>query len=204
MFSCPVGLYPFQGSQPCCGHGACITQWSYEPCCTGPPKMDGSWWRVLTKHGPLGEEIVAPMLPLVMQFSLAEHWILLDRKCVSLGTNLFATFLCRPLKNGPYVWFFFTALLRYNWNNMYLCKVYNLSFDICLHPGSITTIRIRTISIISKNFFLPLGNPSLFLHAHPHPWQSLICFVTIDEFVVLKVLLKWNQTGGTLFFFFLS
>ena len=98
--------------------------------------------------------------------------------------------------------FFFTALLRYNWNNMYLCKVYNLSFDICLHPGAITTIRIRTISIVSKNFFLPLGNPSLFLHAHPHPWQSLICFVTIDEFVVLKVLLKWNQTGGTLFFFF--
>ena len=26
---------------------------SYEPCCVGPPKMDGSWWRVLIKHGPL-------------------------------------------------------------------------------------------------------------------------------------------------------
>ena len=94
--------------------------------------------------------------------------------------------------------FFFTALLTYNWNNMYLCKVYNLSSDICLHPGAITTIKIRTISIISKNFFLPLGNPSLFLHAYPHPWQSLICFVTIDEFVVLKILLKWNQARGTL------
>ena len=22
-------------------------------CCVGPPKMDGSWWRVLTKCGPL-------------------------------------------------------------------------------------------------------------------------------------------------------
>ena len=26
---------------------------SYEPCCVGPPMMDGSWWRVLTKCGPL-------------------------------------------------------------------------------------------------------------------------------------------------------
>ena len=25
----------------------------YEPCCVGPPKTDGSWWRVLTKCGPL-------------------------------------------------------------------------------------------------------------------------------------------------------
>ena len=24
-----------------------------QPCCVGPPKMDGSWWRVLTKCGPL-------------------------------------------------------------------------------------------------------------------------------------------------------
>ena len=26
---------------------------SYEPCCEVPPKMDGSWWRVLTKRDPL-------------------------------------------------------------------------------------------------------------------------------------------------------
>ena len=26
---------------------------SYEPCREVPPKMDGSWWRVLTKRGPL-------------------------------------------------------------------------------------------------------------------------------------------------------
>ena len=31
----------------------CLTQRNYEPCCLGPPKMDGSWRRVLTKHGPL-------------------------------------------------------------------------------------------------------------------------------------------------------
>ena len=24
-----------------------------KPCHVGPPKMAGSWWRVLTKHGPL-------------------------------------------------------------------------------------------------------------------------------------------------------
>ena len=32
---------------------ASLTQWNYEPCCVGPPKMDRSWWRVLTKRGPL-------------------------------------------------------------------------------------------------------------------------------------------------------
>ena len=32
---------------------ACLTQRNYESCHVEPPKMDGSWWRVLTKHGPL-------------------------------------------------------------------------------------------------------------------------------------------------------
>ena len=31
---------PLRGSQPCRGKGACITQWRYEPCRAGPPKMD--------------------------------------------------------------------------------------------------------------------------------------------------------------------
>ena len=26
-------------------------QWNYEPCLVGPPKTNGSWWRVLTKRG---------------------------------------------------------------------------------------------------------------------------------------------------------
>ena len=34
---------------------ACLTQWNYEPCRVGPPKTDESWWRVLTKRGPLGK-----------------------------------------------------------------------------------------------------------------------------------------------------
>ena len=31
----------------------CLTQWNYDPCHVGPLKMDRSWWRVLTKCGPL-------------------------------------------------------------------------------------------------------------------------------------------------------
>ena len=30
-----------------------LTQWNHEPCHVGPPKMDRSWWKILTKHGPL-------------------------------------------------------------------------------------------------------------------------------------------------------
>ena len=30
-----------------------LTQWNHEPGHVGPPKMDGSLWRVLTKRGPL-------------------------------------------------------------------------------------------------------------------------------------------------------
>ena len=36
----------------------CLIQWNYEPCHVGPPKTDGSWWRVLTKCGPL-EKVMA-------------------------------------------------------------------------------------------------------------------------------------------------
>ena len=35
------------------GPQPCLTLWNYEPCRVGPPKMDGSWWRVLLKRGPL-------------------------------------------------------------------------------------------------------------------------------------------------------
>ena len=31
----------------------CLTQWNYEPWPVGPPRTDGSWWRLLTKCGPL-------------------------------------------------------------------------------------------------------------------------------------------------------
>ena len=39
------------------GPQSCLTQWNYEPGPIGPPKMGGSWWRVLTKHGPLEKEM---------------------------------------------------------------------------------------------------------------------------------------------------
>ena len=37
------------------GHGPqpCLTQWNYEPCHVGPPKTGRSWWRDMTKRGPL-------------------------------------------------------------------------------------------------------------------------------------------------------
>ena len=34
-----------------------LTQWNYKPCSVGPPKMDRSWWRVLTKCSPLEKEM---------------------------------------------------------------------------------------------------------------------------------------------------
>ena len=47
-------------NKPNWSHGPqpCLTQWNYEPCHVGPPKMDRSWWRVLKKHGPL-EKVMA-------------------------------------------------------------------------------------------------------------------------------------------------
>ena len=49
-----TGNWPIwsDGPQPC------LTQWNNEPCHVGPPKMDGSWWRVLTKHGSLEKWMV--------------------------------------------------------------------------------------------------------------------------------------------------
>ena len=71
----PPGALPDPGIEPTCpamagrffttettgksyhDRGACITQWSYEPWCAGPPKMDGSQKRVQKKHGPLEERM---------------------------------------------------------------------------------------------------------------------------------------------------
>ena len=42
---------PRRGSQHRPGEGACITQWSHQPCCAGPPKTDSRseelWWNVV-------------------------------------------------------------------------------------------------------------------------------------------------------------
>ena len=43
LFSTQPSLWSrSHGSQPCHGEGACITQWSYEPCGVGHPKTDES------------------------------------------------------------------------------------------------------------------------------------------------------------------
>ena len=55
-FASIYSVCPLHGSQPCHGEGACVTQWSYEPCCAEPPKMDRSWWRVLKKYGHWGRK----------------------------------------------------------------------------------------------------------------------------------------------------
>ena len=58
------------GNQSNWSHGPqpCLTQWNYEPCHVGPPKMDGSWWRVLTKRGPLEKANGKPL-----QYSCLEN-----------------------------------------------------------------------------------------------------------------------------------
>ena len=50
------------------GPQPCLTQWNYEPCHAGPLKTDGSWWRVLTKCGPLEKGMAN-------HFSTLEYWI---------------------------------------------------------------------------------------------------------------------------------
>ena len=50
LLTCAISPSPLHESQPCCGKGACRNQWNYEPCHSGPLKMDKSWWRVLTKQ----------------------------------------------------------------------------------------------------------------------------------------------------------
>ena len=57
---------PLRGKQPCHDEGACVTQWSHEPCRAGSLRTDrsqsfklgfSSTWRVLTKHGPLEKQM---------------------------------------------------------------------------------------------------------------------------------------------------
>ena len=50
-------LCPLHGSQPYCGEGAWIIQWSYEPCHAGLSKRDELMWRVLPNCGPPEERM---------------------------------------------------------------------------------------------------------------------------------------------------
>ena len=53
------GLFQWVSSTWSHGPQPCLTQWNHEPCHVGPPKMDRSWWRVLTKCGPLEEAMAS-------------------------------------------------------------------------------------------------------------------------------------------------
>ena len=53
----PLNLKPLHGKHHCHGKEACVTQWSHEPSCAGPPKLNMSWWRALTKHDSLEKKM---------------------------------------------------------------------------------------------------------------------------------------------------
>ena len=79
-------------------HGTqlCLTQWNYEPCHVGPAKKDSSWWRVLTKHGPLEKEIAnhfntlafrAPWTQKVWKYETQKDRTLKDELSKSVGAQ---------------------------------------------------------------------------------------------------------------------
>ena len=75
------------------GH-VCTNQWNHEPCHVRPSKMDRSWWRVLTKHGPLEKGMVNHFSILALRISWTvwkgkkiRHWkklpSLVDAQCAT-------------------------------------------------------------------------------------------------------------------------
>ena len=66
------------------GPQPCLTQWNYKPCHVGPPKMDVSWWRVLTKHGPLDKEMANHF----SIFALRTPWTVWKDKKIGLKDEL--------------------------------------------------------------------------------------------------------------------
>ena len=52
-------LIPFMNHSLAMAKGACVMQWSHEPCHAGPPRMDESYWRVLSDRGSLKEEMTS-------------------------------------------------------------------------------------------------------------------------------------------------
>ena len=65
----------------------------------GPPKMDGSWWRVLTKHGPLEKGIAnhLSILPLRTPWTVWKILAICDLSTLSLQQYLYESMLtCQP------------------------------------------------------------------------------------------------------------
>ena len=92
-----ICIYPFH----------CLTHWNYEPYCVEPPRMDQSWWRVLTKHGPLekGKATHSSILPwripwtVYIAHGVTKSWTQLrDFHFTSLPGFSIGCFLSRPFK----------------------------------------------------------------------------------------------------------
>ena len=94
--------------------GYILTQWNYVSCCIGPPKMNGSWWRVLTKRGPLEKGITnhfsilasihGPTFQVPMQHCSLQHQNLLSPPDTSTTGYCFpfhsaSLFLLEPFLN---------------------------------------------------------------------------------------------------------
>jgi len=66
----------------------CLTQWNYEPCHVGTPKTDGSWWRVLTKRGPLEKGMANHFSTLALRIPWTV-WKVIDIDVFILFSNCF-------------------------------------------------------------------------------------------------------------------
>ena len=66
----------------------CLTQWNYEPCHVGTPKTDGSWWRVLTKRGPLEKGMANHFSTLALRIPWTV-WKVIDIVVFILFSNCF-------------------------------------------------------------------------------------------------------------------
>ena len=93
-----MSFSPLHRSLSCPGKGACIIQWSYEPCHVGPPKMDVSLWRVLTKCDPLEEGMANH--PVYLPWEPHE----LYKRTKRHDTERWASLVAQLVKNLPAMW----------------------------------------------------------------------------------------------------
>ena len=77
---------------------SCLTQWNYETCCVGPPKTVRSWWRVLTKCGPL-EKGIANHFSILALRTPWTVWTI--RNCVAFNIILYSSNLKKIFKKSP-------------------------------------------------------------------------------------------------------
>ena len=87
---------PLHRSQPCSGKGACVTQWSYDPCHARPPKIDsGEFWQNKITRRENGKSLqysVYPNSPKFMIFLVVmygcESWIIKKAECQKIDDHI--------------------------------------------------------------------------------------------------------------------